>query len=180
MKADRDAPVYASAGAKIATAPTSAWRVLTRFADWPEWNADVRSMKVAGPLASGTEFRWRQGTATIISTLQTVEAPRFVSWSAQVFATWTGGLLAIDAIHQYELSPVEGGTLVVTTESWNGLLARMLTRSLQRKLQPSDGLAGGVYIRSVVAAEIIVGPKIGGIPTDRLRHLFAKQNLLAG
>ena len=137
MKADRDAPVYASAGAKIAAAPTSAWRVLTRFADWPEWNADVRSLRFDGPLASGTQFRWRQGTATIVATLQTVEPPRFVSWSAQVFATWTGGLLAIDAIHQYELSPVEGGTLVVTTESWNGLLARMLTRSLQRRLQRS-------------------------------------------
>ena len=95
----------------------------------------MRSLRIDGPLASGTQFRWRQGTATIVATLQTVEPPRFVSWSAHVFATWTGGLLAIDAIHQYELSPVEGGTLVVTTESWNGLLARLLTRSLQRRLQ---------------------------------------------
>jgi hypothetical protein len=137
MKADRNAPVYASAGAKIATAPTSAWDLLTRFADWHEWNTEVRALRVSGPLASGTEFRWRQGTATIAATLQTVEAPRFVSWSARLFATWTGGAIAIDAIHQYELSPVEGGTLVVTTESWDGLLARVMRKSLQRKLQKS-------------------------------------------
>ena len=52
----------------------------------------------------------------------------------QVLA-WTGKTMGIKAIHVYRLEPRQGGTVVHTAESWEGLTARLMRRSLQRQLQ---------------------------------------------
>src|SRR5689334_11099869 len=42
-----------------------------------------------------------------------------------------------------------------------------------------ESLLSVVYIGVVVPAEIIIRPEVGRIPADRLRHLVAKQQILA-
>jgi hypothetical protein len=91
-------------------------------------------MSYDGPLAPGSEFRWKAGPGTIVSTLERVEQPRAV--------TWRGRTMAIKAMHHWRLEPQDGGTRVETEESFSGLLARLFRGQLQKTLDKSlgDGL----------------------------------------
>ncbi|MGB2875186.1 MAG: SRPBCC family protein, partial [Gaiellaceae bacterium] len=101
---DANAPVRSSATIPIGAPPEVVWDVLTRLEDWPEWNPDVKSMSFAGPLAPGSEFRWKAGPGTIVSTIEHVEPPRVIRWR--------GKTMSIKAIHEWHLEPLDGGTLV--------------------------------------------------------------------
>ena len=129
-----DAPVKSKGEIEIAAAPEIVWDVLTRFEQWPQWNPDVKSMSFDGPMASGSEFRWKSGPGTIVSTLERVEPPRAVSWR--------GRTMSIKAMHEWRLEPHAGGTRVETEESFSGLLARLFRGQLQKTLDKTlgDGL----------------------------------------
>jgi hypothetical protein len=124
-----NAPVRSGGEIEIAAPPQVVWEVLTRFENWPNWNPDVKSMSFPGPLAPGTEFRWKAGPGTIVSTLDRVEAPNYIAWS--------GRTLTINAYHEWWLEPRDGGTHVRTQESFSGLLARLLRATLQKALDKS-------------------------------------------
>jgi uncharacterized protein YndB with AHSA1/START domain len=132
VEVDRDAPAIARAEAEIAADPETVWEILTGFEAWPSWNPDVASVALDGDVAEGTVFRWKTGRATITSTLRQVERPRAVAW--------TGKTTGIDAVHVWRLEPRDGGTLVRTEESWQGLLVRLLTGPMRKSLQKAvDG-----------------------------------------
>jgi hypothetical protein len=124
-----DPPVKGSAEIEIEAPPQVVWEVLTRFENWPNWNPEVKSMSFPGPLAPETEFRWKAGPGTILSKLDRIEPPRYISWH--------GRTLTIDAYHEWWLEPRDGGTHVRTEESFYGLLARLLRRPLQKTLDRS-------------------------------------------
>jgi len=128
------APVKSTAEIDIAAPPQAVWEVLTRFDNWPNWNPDVKSMAFDGPLAPGSTFRWKAGPGTIVSKLDRVEPPRYISWH--------GKTLTIDAYHEWWLEPRDGGTHVRTEETFSGLLASILRRPLQKTLDKS--FAAGV------------------------------------
>ena len=123
------APVTGRAETHIDVAPEAVWEVLTRLENWPSWNSDVKWMRFDGPLAPGTEFRWKAGPGTIVSRLDRVEPPRYISWH--------GRTLTIDAYHEWWLEPRDGGTFVRTEEAFFGTLARVLRRPLQKMLDKS-------------------------------------------
>jgi uncharacterized protein YndB with AHSA1/START domain len=123
------APVKGTAEIDIAAPPQAVWDVLTRFDNWPNWNSDVKSMAFEGPLAPGSTFRWKAGPGTILSTLDRVEPPRYISWH--------GKTLTIDAYHEWWLEPRDGGTHVRTEETFSGLLAKILRGTLQKTLDKS-------------------------------------------
>jgi hypothetical protein len=129
-----NAPVKSSAEIDIGAPPEAVWEVVTRFDNWPNWNPEVKSMSFAGPLAPGTEFRWKAGPGTIVSTLDRIEPPRYIAWR--------GRTLTIDAYHEWWLQPRDGGTHVRTEESFSGLVARLVRGTLQKTLDKSleDGL----------------------------------------
>jgi hypothetical protein len=124
-----EAPVRSKREVEIAAPPEVVWEVLTRFERWPEWNPDVKSMSIEGPVAPGTEFRWKAGPGTIVSTLEQVDPPRYIRWR--------GRTLSIEALHEWRLESLNGGTRVETDESFSGLLARLLRSSLQKTLDSS-------------------------------------------
>lgn len=134
MAAQENAPVRSTAEVEIDAPPQAVWEVLTDFQNWPHWNPDVKSMSFAGPLAPGSEFRWKAGPGTILSTLERIEPPRYIAWR--------GRTLTIDAYHEWWLEPHDGGTHVRTQESFYGLVARLLRRMLQKTLDKSfaDGV----------------------------------------
>jgi uncharacterized protein YndB with AHSA1/START domain len=138
-----DAPVVGASEIEIDAAPEAVWEVLTAFERWPSWNADVKSMTAPGAVAPGSVFRWKAGPGTITSTILRVERPRLIAW--------TGKTLGIDAIHFWHLEPQDGGTLVRTEESYDGLVARLLRRTLQKTLDRAlaDGLG---YLKREVEA----------------------------
>jgi hypothetical protein len=132
---NRTAPAVAASEGEIAADPETVWEVLTGFEAWPDWNPDVRSIRVEGGLAEGTVFRWKAGRATITSTIRRVERPRLIGW--------TGKAVGIEAVHVWRLEPLEGGTLARTEESWGGVLVRILSGSMRKNLQATldSGLA---------------------------------------
>jgi len=126
---DEAAPVRSKRGIEITAPPEVVWDVLTGFERWPQWNPEVKSLSIDGPVAPGSEFRWKAGLGTIVSTLEQVEPPRYVRWR--------GRTMSIRAIHEWRLEPREGGTAVVTEETFSGLLATLLRRQLQKTLDAS-------------------------------------------
>jgi hypothetical protein len=86
-------------------------------------------MSFEGPVAPGSEFRWKAGPGTIVSTLEQVDRPRYIRWR--------GRTLSIKAVHEWHFEPSNGGTRVDTEESFSGLLARLFRGSLQKTLDSS-------------------------------------------
>jgi hypothetical protein len=121
-----EAPVSSTREIQVSAPPEVVWEVLTDFGRWPEWNPEVKSMSFEGPLAPGSMFRWKAGPGTIVSTLEELDPPRYVRWR--------GRTMSIAAMHEWRLEPRDGGTHVETEESFSGLIARLLRRSLQKQL----------------------------------------------
>jgi hypothetical protein len=46
--------------------------------------------------------------------------------------------MGIKAVHVWRLEPRGAGTLVVNEESWDGIVARLLRRSLQKALNKAN------------------------------------------
>jgi hypothetical protein len=114
---------------EIAAPPEVVWDVLTAFDRWPTWNPEIKSMSVQEPIVVGSTFRWKAGPSTVTSTIQRLEPPRLIAWSGR-----TMGIRAIDV---FQLDAHDGTTLVREAESWNGLVARLLRKPLQRTLDRS-------------------------------------------
>ena len=124
-----DAPVSSKREIEIAALHEVVWDVLTDFEQWPEWNPDVKSMSFEGPLAPGSEFRWKAGPGTIVSTLEEVDRPRYIRWR--------GRTMSIKAVHEWHFERSNGGTRVETEESFSGFQARLFRGSLQKTLDSS-------------------------------------------
>jgi uncharacterized membrane protein len=127
MEVNRSAPAVASSEIEVAAPAAVIWDVLADFERWPDWNPDVKSMSIEGPVTEGTRFKWKAGPGTITSTLERVERPTLIAW--------TGKTMGISAIHVWRFEPRDGSTLVHTEESWEGLIVRALRGRMARMLQ---------------------------------------------
>jgi hypothetical protein len=129
IAADRDAPVFVSAGIEVEASPETVWDTLTHLESWPAWYPGVKSMVADGQFAVGSTFRWSAGPGTIRSEIVTAERPSSAAWKG-----YHGG---IEAVHVWSLEPVGHMTHVHTDESWSGVLPRILHKTLQKTLQKS-------------------------------------------
>lgn len=129
MEINREAPVQASAEAEIPAPIDLVWRIQSQIPGWTEWNPDVASAELLGPLAPGTIFKWKAGGMRIVSELGAVDPPRSMGW--------TGRALGIRAVHVWSFEETESGTRVRTEESFEGWMARLLPGTLQRTLASS-------------------------------------------
>jgi carbon monoxide dehydrogenase subunit G len=127
MQIDGAAPVQARAELLVEAPQSQAWALLTNISEWSRWNPGVNRVVVEGPIAEGTEFRWRAGRLSIASRLVVVEPERrFV---------WTGRTLGMDAVHVWEFEGRGEEVLVRTEESLDGTLARWFQGRLQGTVQ---------------------------------------------
>jgi len=126
MDINRKAPAIGSAEALVRAPLDVVWSVQTNFTEWSRWNPDVEYVDMEGPLAPGTEFRWKAGGAAIISELQEVEPKRRI--------VWTGKILGIRAVHVWTFEKQADGVLVRTEESFEGVIARLFAKSMRRML----------------------------------------------
>jgi hypothetical protein len=127
VEIDTSAPAVARGEIEVVASPKIVWDVLTDISKWPSWNPEIKSAALEGPLAKGTQFRWKAGPGTIRSTLQSVEPPHLIAW--------TGTTFGIKAKHVYRLKQQGDATIVRSEESWDGLLVRLLRRSMTKTLQ---------------------------------------------
>ena len=132
---DRGAPVITDGGVTIHASPQRVWSVLTNIPAWPTWKRDVPSaMRLdSGPLRVGSRFRWENGGLHITSTVRAVDSEQCVLWD--------GPADGIQGIHLWTLTPVAGGTLVHTEESWSG--DRVGSDPAAAKSMLAAGLAAG-------------------------------------
>jgi hypothetical protein len=124
-----EASVRSKREIEIAAPTEVVWEVLIGFEQWPQWNPEVKSMSLKGPVEPGTEFRWKSGPGTIISTLEQVDPLGYIRWR--------GRTLSIKALHEWRFEPSNDGTHVESDESFSGLLARLFRGSLQKTLDRS-------------------------------------------
>jgi uncharacterized protein YndB with AHSA1/START domain len=122
---DRSAPATAEGEIQIAASPETVWEVISEIAAWPSWNTDVKSMKLEGPVAPGSTFRWKSGSSSLVSTLKVVDPPREIAW--------TGVTMGIHAVHVFRFEPSDGGTRARSAESFRGLIPTVL-RGYSRKV----------------------------------------------
>jgi len=118
MEINRSAPVQAAAEIHIAAPVEVVWATQAELETWPDWNPDVTSIEVLGPVAPGTEFRWKAGGVSVVSTLREVSPPGRLAW--------TGRTMGIRAVHTWSFHQEDGGTRVQTEESFEGWVARLL------------------------------------------------------
>ena len=103
---DEGAPVKTQRRIAIAAPPARVWGLITNARSWPEWQKDIQSVAVAGPLTTGMRFSWTTGGTQIQSQVQLCEPPNRLSW--------TGRAVTAKAIHVWELKPESGDqTLVI-------------------------------------------------------------------
>ena len=126
MKANRSAPVFSEGQIEIAASPEEVWDLMADLGGWPAWNPDVKQVLAEGHVAEGTVFRWKAGPGTITSTLRVVDRPRALGWTGRTFG--------IDAIHVWRFEPRGATTTASMEESFDGLIARLFRRRLQKQL----------------------------------------------
>ncbi len=88
----------------------------------------MASVDLRGPLAPGTEFRWKTGGTPITSTIGEAAPNRRLGWTGRA-------PLGIRAVHTWSFEPEGRGTRVRTEESFEGLLPRLLPVSMARLLR---------------------------------------------
>lgn len=127
MEIDRNAPVWAERDIEIAAPIETVWEVLTRVDDWPDWFSEGESAAITGPVEPGTTLRMKsRDPGTIKARIEQVDEPHLFAW--------TGRTLGISAIHVWRLDRSGDGTRVRTEESMEGLPARLLRRTMRKKL----------------------------------------------
>ena len=127
MDIDRSAPAIAEGEIRIVAPPETVWEVIADVPAWPSWNPDVKTMRVEGPVAHGTTFRWKSGSSSLVSTLKVVDPPREIAW--------TGVTMGIHAVHVFQFEPSDGGTRARSAESFRGLIPTVLRGYSRNVLQ---------------------------------------------
>jgi len=129
IKVNENAPVVAKAKIEINAAPETVWNIMADIESWPSWNPEVKKACLKGELKEGTQFQWKTGVGKITSLLQKVDPPHFLAW--------TGRIMGINAIHVWKIETSEDKTVVVTEESWEGALSRVMSGRMQKMLEDS-------------------------------------------
>jgi uncharacterized protein YndB with AHSA1/START domain len=125
----RGTPVAAAcsrAQIQIAASPERVWDLLSNIDRWPRWNALVQTAVLSGPLQPGNVFKWKSKGLTIVSTLQEVVPNERLTWTGKAFGT--------QAIHMWEIEPTDQGVVLLTEESFDGWLPRLMPKTMQRTL----------------------------------------------
>ena len=115
---DTNAPLSAAKEIHVKAPIENVWALLTDIERWMDWQPDITSAKLEGPLAVGSVFRWKAKGLSIVSTIHTVIPQHTIGW--------TGVSPGMFAIHNWTLETTENGTLVVTRESLTGWFAKLL------------------------------------------------------
>ena len=110
---DKGAPVKTQQRIEIAAPAARVWSLIVNARSWPEWQKDIQSVAVGGPLTTGMRFSWTTGGTQIHSQVRLCEPPKRLSW--------TGTALTATAVHVWELRPESGNrTLAIVSESMDG------------------------------------------------------------
>ena len=118
-----------SAAILIDARPMDVWAVLTDLSRYSEWNPLFR--EASGEIAVGERIKLRS-VHPASGRMMTVK-PKIVTAEAGVELRWASSLPGIiSGDHSFALTPAGGGTQVVQTESFRGLLVPLSGKTLAR------------------------------------------------
>ncbi|SDC93411.1 hypothetical protein SAMN05660690_3001 [Geodermatophilus telluris] len=124
-----------SAHVGIAATPERVWEVLTDLAAYPEWNPFI--VRAEGAVGPG-----RRLTLTMqpVGGRAMTMRPRLIEVDAGRVLRWRGRLVMpglMDAEHTFALQPQAGGTRLVQSETFRGILVPFVAASLDRSTLPA-------------------------------------------
>jgi len=109
-----------SASTEIGAPPMTVWAVITDLGRYPEWNPLFRA--ASGKIAVGQRITLRSAHPAN-GRMMTVK-PKIIVAEPGAELRWAAGLPGIiGGEHSFVLSPAPGGTRLVQSESFRGLLA---------------------------------------------------------
>jgi hypothetical protein len=118
-----------SATIEIAAPPMAVWAVLTDLARYPEWNPLFP--EASGEAAVGKRIKLRS-VHPANGRMMTVK-PRILAAEPGVELRWAASLPGIiSGEHSFVLSPANGGTRLVQSESLRGLLVPFSGKTITR------------------------------------------------
>jgi hypothetical protein len=118
-----------SATIHIAAVPERVWAVLADLASYPQWNPLFRD--ASGQLGTGNKITLKSvhpvsgRTMTVKATVLAAEPPAELRWVSSLPGIMTGE-------HSFTLTPAKGGTQLVQTETYSGLLAHFSAKAIGR------------------------------------------------
>lgn len=118
-----------SAAIQIAASPEQVWAVLADLASYPEWNHLFS--EASGQLSAGERITLKSvhpvngRTMTVKARVLAAEPARELRWRSSLPGIMTGE-------HSFTLTPAEGGTRLVQTETYSGLLAHFSAKTISR------------------------------------------------
>ena len=116
-----------SAAIEIGAPPMTVWAVITDLGRYPEWNPLFR--EASGDIAVGSRLTLRS-VHPANGRMMTVK-PKILVAEPGVELRWAASLPGvISGEHSFALSPMGGGTRLVQSESFRGLLAPFSRRTL--------------------------------------------------
>lgn len=134
-----------SATAQVGASPQHVWAVLADLASYPQWNPLFR--EASGQLTTGSTVTLktiRPGTERVMTVKVKVLA---AEPGAQL--RWVSSLPGIiTGEHSFTLTPADGGTRLVQTETYRGLLARMSAKSISRTRASFEALNQAIKQRA--------------------------------
>jgi hypothetical protein len=126
-----------SATIQIDAPPTAVWAVLTDLDRYPEWNPLFR--QASGQVAVGNRITLRS-VHPANGRLMTVK-PKITAADPGVELRWASSLPGImSGEHRFTLTPAEGGTRLVQSETFRGLLVAFSGKILSRAEASFRGL----------------------------------------
>lgn len=120
-------PVELLLEVEVAAEPERVWAVLTQVRDWPRWHPHMTFAVARGDLAEGTRLDWRADGMRIRSVIQELDPLERFGLSTRML----GGHGRLRWVLE-EVAPAR--TRIRFEESWEGLLVRLLQRTLHRTL----------------------------------------------
>ncbi|QLG37655.1 SRPBCC family protein [Paenibacillus sp. E222] len=109
---DRNAQVIVDLSIEIEASQETVWGIQTGIEQWPTWQKDIAQVRLSGPIAIGSTFRWETHGLQIVSTILEVDPMNRIVWG--------GPAHGIEGVHVWSITPTPKGVLVHTTESWDG------------------------------------------------------------
>jgi hypothetical protein len=116
-----------SAAIEIGAPPMTVWGVITDLGRYPEWNPLFR--EASGDVAVGNRITLRS-VHPANDRMMTVK-PKIIVVEPGVELRWSAGIPGIiGGEHSFALTPRHGGTRLVQSESFRGLLAPFSRRTM--------------------------------------------------
>ncbi len=120
------APVTTSQSIDIHAPALKIWTIVAKVDQWPQWQPEISSAKLEGPLSAGSVFRWKSSGMKIRSVFHDLVPGAKIGWTGKAFGAY--------AIHNWTFTEREGVTTVHVSESMEGWLVGLISGIMKKGL----------------------------------------------